>query len=202
MKLDFNKELHEYRIDGVKVVSVTEVLKREGFIDFSHVHPSTLAAASCFGKAGHLATALYDLDDLDYSTLSKPLEPYLDGWIKFKKDTGIIIDKEWIEKPIASKRLMLAGTPDRNRCIYRDRLAIVEIKFVSVFAKATVLQLEGYEVIENEGKKFKDKIKETIGVNLRGDGTYQLLPKKCYGKINRTIFLGALNNLRWKEANL
>lgn len=200
MKIDFDEKKHLYQIDGQKVKSVTQILKEEGFIDFSKVPAAILDAAANFGRAVHKATALYDSDDLDYSTLDKELEPYLDGWIKFKKDTGITFSD--IETPIASKRLMLAGTPDRNRAIFHDKLTIVEIKSVTVFSRAIALQLAGYELIENEGKKVKDKIKQKVGVRLKGDGDYELTPKTYFSPYDTNIFLGALLGNRWKEENL
>ena len=200
MKIDFDERKHIYRLDGLKVKSVTQILKEERFIDFSRVPAQILDAAANFGRAVHKATALYDMDDLDYSTLDKELEPYLDGWIKFKKDTGVTIAA--IEEPIASKRLMLAGTPDRNRAILNDKLTLIEIKTVSVFSPAIALQLAGYELIENEGKKAKDKIKQKVGVRLKGDGTYELTPKTYFSPNDTNIFLGALIGNRWKEGHL
>ena len=57
MKLDFDKALHQYRINGQSVPSVTSVL--EMITDFSMVPAATLEAARVFGSHVHDACHLW-----------------------------------------------------------------------------------------------------------------------------------------------
>ena len=55
-----------------------------------------------FGKAVHLACRFYNENDLDEDELGDSIKPYLEGWKKFRRDTGFAPDL--IEQPLASDR--------------------------------------------------------------------------------------------------
>ena len=193
MILTFNKDTHTYRIDGEGVKSVTQILQDEGIIDFSKVNPKILIAAQLFGKAVHKSTELHDKRDLNEKTLDHALRPYLDAWIKLKKDTSWI--NEEIETPIVSKILRVAGTPDRIGRFTKsvasyllNRKAVLDIK--SSFQDAIAIQTAGYEKIYNEWKQFKDKVRVRVGIVLKGNGNYDIEIYK--DKMDTNIFMSAL----------
>lgn len=87
--------------------SVTELLKDVGLIDstfFNHY-------AAQRGTAVHSACHYLDENDLDRSTVSDEIAPYLEGYEKFKKESGMTFDI--IEKPLYSSVYRLKGRPDR-----------------------------------------------------------------------------------------
>jgi hypothetical protein len=62
--LIFDPELHEYRLTGVLVPSVTQVLRQTGYIDLSDVPADTLEAARERGRRVHQALHYLLEDDL------------------------------------------------------------------------------------------------------------------------------------------
>lgn len=109
--LEFSEEGHCYKLSGVSIPSVTQVLQTAGLVDFSRVPLDVLEAARRFGTAVHKACELLDKGTLDERSLDPNLWPYLDAWSDFKKDYKPEFIE--IEKPICSITYRVAGTPDR-----------------------------------------------------------------------------------------
>lgn len=192
-KLTFNEEKHEYRHEGLRVSSVTQILKGAGLIDFSKVPPAILERACKFGTAVHSATELHDKGVLNEVKLDSALRPYLDAKIKFMKDTGaeILLNEE----PLYSKKFHFAGTPDRVLLI-RDRVTGIDYKSGETFNQSTEIQLAGYKILYNEGKKVVDKMKDRKAVHLLGDGTYKIVP--CEDKSDESVFMACLTINAWR----
>lgn len=75
MSFTFNPERHEYRLDGVRLPSVTEILHVAGMLpDYSFVEEFY----SERGKAVHAAIALDLRGELDEGTVDEEVRPYLD----------------------------------------------------------------------------------------------------------------------------
>lgn len=191
--IKFVSETHTYTLDGQSIPSVTKVLKEAGLIDFSKVNPDILERALNFGTAVHLACELYDTNDLNETTLDNNLRPYLDGWIKFLKDTGFKIEST--EERVVSKKFWYAGTLDRRGTL--SKRAVLDIKTGVDFGPATALQLAAYENGYNEDKPFKERIKERICVLLRNDGTYKMEVYKDKGDFS--VFLSCLTLRNWRK---
>ena len=93
--IEFNKEKHEYKVDGIIRPSVTTILKDVGIIDFSGIPKNILEAKSILGTGVHIACELKDKGILDYETLDNIYLPYLAAWEKFAdKYECIIIENE------------------------------------------------------------------------------------------------------------
>lgn len=88
--LTFQEDLHEYRLDGVTIPSVTQVLQVTGLSDVSKIPAAVLYRASLFGKAVHKAIELYTKGTLDIESLDPNLIPYLNGWKAFVDDFGYV----------------------------------------------------------------------------------------------------------------
>jgi hypothetical protein len=90
--LTFEPLSHTYTLDGCVVPSVTQVLKRAGFCDFSHVQPTILEANQQRGTAVHKAICYYNQNDLpgDFDRQFPTLAPYLAAWIAFVRESGYI----------------------------------------------------------------------------------------------------------------
>ncbi len=183
--LTFNAEKHEYRLNGVVLPSITQVLRLAGLVDFSKVPPTILKASQDFGTAAHVATQLYDLGTLDFATLDEALRPYLDNWIYFKEKYGFKPDI--IEKPMASRIYRFAGTPDRLGTI-NGKQVIVEIKTSYELSKANALQTAAQGILwkENGGtNKYR-----RLAVLLTGEALPQV--EEYENRADEQKFLAAL----------
>lgn len=191
--LFFDPIHHIYTLNGLRVRSVTQILQEAGLVDYSHVPAMVLEAARKFGTAVHKATELYDLDNLDESILDNALRPYLDGWKKFRKDTGVII--EAVEEMVCSEKYRFAGKPDRR--VILDKRGILDIKTSFEMLPAVRLQTAGYELAYNEGRAVKDKSHRRLAVLLNDDGGgYKI--EEYRNKNDANIFLAALTICNFK----
>jgi hypothetical protein len=81
-QLEFFDEQHEYRLDGVKIPSVTAVLSFGQRLD--HIPRWTAER----GTALHLASEYDDAGDLDESTVDPLVKPHLDAYRKWRARTA------------------------------------------------------------------------------------------------------------------
>lgn len=194
--LTLDRKTHTYYWDGVKVPGVTGILEAAGIADFSGVRNREESLRR--GDGVHLTTYLYDIGDL--GSLPLWVEPYLDGWIKFKREVKWISEAR--EKPIMSQRLWVAGKPDdigRGE-IYDGIKTVLDIKSGELYSCGAI-QTAGYETIYNEGKPPKEKARRRLIVRLPGDGTYVLPPPEYYQKTDKSVFLSALTIRNWGVKN-
>lgn len=108
--IEFNAEKHEYRVDGKKVPSVTEILSLLSYDTFAQIDKATLEYASKRGTAIHEATEAIDMGceaEIDGET-----EPYIRAYLDFIQD----YKPSWygIEDVVANEQLGYAGTIDRH----------------------------------------------------------------------------------------
>jgi len=111
--LTFDAATHVYTLDGVRVPSVTQILKDSGLIDFSGIPESILEAARVRGTTVHQAIAYFNDGDLDLEQFRIDFPDYvgyLEGWLTFcaQRDFVPIVN----ECRIASRRYQVAGTLD------------------------------------------------------------------------------------------
>lgn len=192
--LEFNAQDHTYKLDGSPISGVTTILKEAGLSDFGMVNAEVLERSRKFGNAVHLACHLYNINDLDESTLDPALRPCLDAWVKFLKDFHItVIDSE---KPIASKRFRIGGMPDIIGV--NEVKNLVEIKTGDILPVAAI-QTAAYEEIYGEDKPRQEKIKRRMVVQLCQDGMYKLAPEKFFSKSDFSVFLAALTIANTKK---
>lgn len=192
----FDPKTHTYSKGGVEIPSVTKVLKGCGLIDFSKVPPERLDVALLFGTVVHKTCELYDKNNLDEKSLDPKLRPYLDGWIKFKKDTQA--KTESIEEQVYSKLYRYAGTLDRRMIL--DKHAVVEIKTSVDFHPANRFQLSAYQYAYNEHLESRvGRINDRIAVLLTDEGTYKL--EQYRDPMDFNMFLSCLSIYNWKEQN-
>ena len=193
--IKFNAEKHEYSKAGVIIPCVTDVLTAGGLNDiFGKIDRDILEAGRVRGKYVHLATELYDKGTLDDSTVHEEIRPYLDAWIKFRKDTGF--KPRIIEEIVYSKKYGYAGTVDRIGPLYKIE-TVVDIKSGELMPSAAP-QTSAYQCGYNEGKSPKDKAKNRLIVQLRNNGTYKLPKKEFYSKDDFAVFLACLTLRNWK----
>lgn len=118
--LHFDEATHTYTASGVVVPSVTQILAPLN--DLSFIKPEVLQYKRDLGTAVHKATELYDMGELDESTVSPLVQPYLDGWIRLRAELPFEI--LGMEERVFHPAHRYAGTYDRlvqldgKRCIF------------------------------------------------------------------------------------
>lgn len=194
--IEYNAETHTYTLDGIRLKSVTQILKEAGLTDYSAIPADVLQRAADFGTAVHDMTYLYDRNDLDMESLDPALVPYLDAWQSFLQVTGW--ETKASEQLVYSKRYLYAGRFDRKGP-YNGKLTILDIK-TGIKNKATVkttgIQLAGYEIAHNELCK-DGKTKQRVAVWLGGDGAFKM--ETYADKSDQARFIAALTIANVKE---
>ena len=196
MNIQLNEEKHVYTVDGSIYPSVTTILQSAGYVDLSRIPRGILNYKRDIGKNVHLATQYYDERILDEDTVGEAERPYFEGYKKFILENQPEIVK--IEEHIASKKFCFAGTPDRMLIIINK--GILEIKCTAIINPSANIQTMAYKLAYNELYP-KDKVKNRWILHLKGDGTYNLLPRTKDVE-DKTAFLKALGVHNWKERYL
>ncbi|MBI4395467.1 MAG: hypothetical protein HY548_00130 [Elusimicrobia bacterium] len=194
----FDEKRHEFRLNGRKLDSITQILKARGFINEEYYNEEGRVR----GTAVHRACWYYDEGDLYWPELDDRIKGYVLGWEKFRQETGF--EPEVIELPLYHPLLNFAGIPDRAGQL-GGRRAIVEIKSGGVGAWAA-LQTGAQELLLRQGRTFgqrTDSFKDYTGpvdryaVQLFDDGAYKIHPFNEYG--DKNIFTAELSSLNWRK---
>lgn len=161
---------HTYEVDGVKMDSVSKILRflsREEYDDINQYHLDNAAER---GTAVHKACeALYKYGSVE---CTPDVEPYVMAFLQFLKDHKCNFTD--IERPLADAERCIAGTPDLCGTVDDDE-AIVDMKAQSSVHKSLVkAQLNGYRDLRIiNGKPPADKL---YCLQLKPDGKYRLYP--------------------------
>ena len=156
--LTFEEEGHIYKLNGQRVISLTQILDAAGLVDYSGVNPDVLKAKAQLGTKVHEFTLWSDQDDLELEDL-KPYPNYYNrvlGWRQFREDFKFIPDMQAAEQPCAVKvnGMLYAMTIDRLGMM--DGVpAIVEIKNCCDREPSHQIQTAAQALPMNEF--FKDK---------------------------------------------
>ena len=161
---------HTYEVDGVKMDSVSEILRflsREEYDDINQYHLDNAAER---GTAVHAACeALYKYGSVE---CTPDVEPYVMAFLQFLKDHKCNFTD--IERPLADVERCIAGTPDLCGTV-DDEEAIVDMKAQASVHKSLVkAQLNAYRSLRIiNGKPPADKL---YCLQLKPDGKYRLYP--------------------------
>ena len=136
-RLTFDEAAHEYRVDGRRVPSVTQLLTGAGLIDTTWFHED----AAWRGSVVHRICQFDDEGCLKEASVDPRAAGFLAGWRAAKQQFGFRITE--IEAPRFHPTLLYAGTPDRVVILSTGEPAIVDLKTGSA-AKWHALQLAGY----------------------------------------------------------
>ncbi|MBM4311420.1 MAG: hypothetical protein FJ119_10815 [Deltaproteobacteria bacterium] len=137
----FNEADHSYTIGAWRAPVTVTGLINEYLNQYAGVDRQVMERAAAFGKALHDLNKLMLRGTLDADALDPQLVPYMNGLAKFHDSYEITIDQCDVEKPLGSKRLGIAGTPD---IVIHDG-AIFDIKSRAFMKLADPLQLAAYD---------------------------------------------------------
>ena len=188
-RLEFFEANHEYRLDGVRVPSVTQVLQSAGIIDYSSVPEEWRNFALTRGSAVHHACRLLDENDLDRKTLDSSLDGYIRAYERFLADSGARPIS--IEQCVSNELMRYAGTLDRIYDVGGMRV-LADLK-TSLVPNWTGIQISAYAACISGVDTFLKR----WGVALRDDGTYRI--ETFEDTMDWDIFVSALAVHNWKK---
>lgn len=191
-QLIFYDNIHLYEVDGVKMASVSEILRFLSREEYDDINQFKLDHAADRGTAVHSACeALYKYKQIE---CAPDIEPYVMAFIKFLKEHECNFTD--IELPLADTDRGIAGTPDLCGTVDGEE-TIVDMKSVCVVHKVLVkAQLNGYR--ELRIKNGKPEPKKLLCLQLMNDENYRLYPVA----IDNTEFVSCLalhNALKSKQ---
>jgi len=181
-KLTFDEKSHSYFLDGVKLISVTGVLREARLMEYFSGHGMYMDR----GTNVHAVTELEDKGALKIEEMPHPLAGYVDGWKKFKEDMKIEVISS--EEPVYHPTYLYAGMLDR-RVLWKNKEAVIDIKS-GVSAPWHVLQTIGYA-------KCFDRPLLRFCLYLGNDGTYSMEEHK--DPSDWDVFRAALALVNWKR---
>jgi hypothetical protein len=196
-KLEFDQAQHAYTLEGVRLPSVTQILKP--LYNFDRIAPEVLNAKAALGTAIHRACELLDNDDLDEETPAgraalAPLLGYLDAYKQFKSDKrpSLLANEQRLHHPAHR----YAGTIDRSYA-FEGHIWDVDLKSTVSMSPIVGLQTAAYtEMYRANGRTITAR-----------RGALQLFPTGLYKLWEFTdpsdfpTFLSLLTIQRFKEKN-
>lgn len=188
--LSFDEAAHVYRLDGVELPSVTQILRANGLApDFRHVSPAILEYARQRGTAVHAATHYFDEGDLDESTVDAEVRPYLAAWQAFRSERKVEILA--LERRVACYRF--AGTIDRIARV-PDIRGEVLIDIKSGTAAGANYQLAAYSILAQYLKPpvTSSFLLERWAVELHPERQVPYTIHQYRDRRDRDVFLAAL----------
>jgi len=169
--LTFNPDIHEYRIDGERVPSVTEVMAPCN--NFSRIDQSVLEYSADRGTKVHEACELFDEDDLDEDALDPVLRPYVEAYKRFLSEADVEV--RYTEQRVWHSIYRYAGTADRIVSMGRHRgLGVLDLKTTASLSEAVGIQLAAYQEAWNALPHIIARVRFRLALQLRRDGTYSL----------------------------
>jgi hypothetical protein len=193
---NFDEPTHTYTLDGVRMPSVTQVLRP--LYSFDGIPLAVLNAKAALGTAVHKACELLDKDDLDEEseegrTALAPLAGYLTAYKNFKRNKRLVILAN--EKRLFHPVHKYAGQIDRSYamdgCVWD-----VDLKSTVSISPIVALQTAAYsEMLRANGRG--DVRAKRGALQLFPDGKYRL--HEFSAPQDFSLFLTALNFQRIKE---
>lgn len=198
--LQFNADLHEYRVENEVLPSVTQIVDAGGLYPFGRANedPSFYMER---GRLVHLACHYDDLGTLDEDEVDPMILPRLQAYRKLKKDLGLRILAS--EVPLWHPRMRFAGTIDKL-IKWCGMDAVLELK-CGVHVPAYGIQTAGYlmmaelpESMQALGLTVPLSLNRLrFGAYLGPDGKYKLVQHD--DENDRAIFKHCLAIYHWKR---
>lgn len=164
-KFEFDEDLHEYRIDGTPVVSVTQAIERTVGSGFEFLSKEKAEFVKQRGRAIHMSAAFVaEGIEFDY-------DERIEGWLAALRRFFAEVRPEVlnVEMPLYSKTYQFAGTLDLDLKLGKHCLADYKS---SVEKERLRLQLAGYSILYKE--TFGKEINRGFGIELKGTGNYKM----------------------------
>jgi hypothetical protein len=210
MMVDFRSGDHTYWLpDGKQLPGVTSILASlnaypgNGFYTENSRLRGQAVHAACHLADVHCQTAETMEDVLDVLEIAPAIQPYLEGYLRFRKENRYLAIA-W-ERPLHSARLRIAGTPDswgKSGTEY----TLVDLKsWASQGAKpkhSAEVQTAAYSIMlrEHLGLPHEETINRWV-VKLPGDGNYRCYPCEDPHDFSEVIWMSQIWH-RWKDKGI
>jgi hypothetical protein len=200
-RIEFDEPSHTYKVNGLQVPSVTQVLQ---LLDsFAGVPFDVLEAAREFGQHVHKTVELDVLGELDEESLDPALAEYLAGWRKFLDESGAGVIA--VETIVASEELRFAGKLDlvldfaggtRGRRLAGGPM-IADIKSGQIPLLTVGPQTAAYEHCYRKSRPLISRPMARACIQLMPND-YRFVPLRDPRDWN--VFLSALNIHHWRNS--
>lgn len=213
----FDESAHEYRVDGVRYPSVTEIIRPLSADWLARIPADVLERKRAFGVAVHKACELDDNDELDDEATDTRVMGCVNAWRAFRRDLSVDVIAN--EQQLYHQKLCFAGTLDRIATMLpvsdsqKNAVWILDLKTSDEPHHSYGVQLSGYSLLM-EGFEFvchalgdcfsdlwrslaPNQIKRGT-VHLFDDGTYKLHQFK--NPNDEPAFRACLSLHHWKES--
>lgn len=196
-EIRFSPEDHTYwRADGQEIPSVTTILKKEKYYDYSMIPRRIIEPRFILGRNVHSMCAYDAAGDLDESSVTGKLVPYFDAWKKFRKE--VCPEFVAIETVVYSPTILTVGTIDFAANLFgKKRLSVVDIKITEP-CHWHRLQTAAYKFLAND-KESTRRIAGRYCLYLKCDGTYGWEDHRKTEKEDIDTFIAARIGRAWKE---
>ena len=178
MNLEFDQATHTYKLDGVIVPSVTQIL--------NELVPIQYKAGDWYlqrGKAVH-ACAAFIAKGIDFD-FNEQIAGQVAAIRKFFDEIKPEVIE--IEKPVFSMTYRFAGTFDLK---VKINFAKILIEYKSSFSiYRTALQLAAYSLCNSDSTIMLKPVLLGMGIEIREDGTYKMMDKPINLKKYQREFL-------------
>jgi hypothetical protein len=198
--LDFDPTTHIYRVDGIQMPSVTQLLDDAGLTpDYSVVAPRVREHARQRGIHVDAACDLLDQEDLDWASVHPECVGYVEGWARFCADEGY--------EPVCGQvplyhPLGYAGTADSIGTL-NGQWVVVERKATARMSPLYGLQTAGYSQAPYAAPTGGGPLRPVpwgtparLGVQLKRDGSYTVVLYEDSEDL--AAFLGVVALFRWR----
>jgi hypothetical protein len=171
--LTFDAATHTYTLDGVRVPSVTDILRLAGFLDFSRIPADILDAAQERGTLVHEALHYLADDDLHPDSVPDAIRGYVEAGIAFRRTAGFSVVAA--ELRVFSRTWQLAGTVDLVGYWDGEDACLADYKTGDPADVAADLQLAAYVELLKEMRPDLGIVKR-VSVRLTKDGAFHVEP--------------------------
>jgi len=196
--IQFDAATHTYRVDGVEVPSVTQVLEAVGLIDYSHIPWANRQMALERGRAVHEAIALDLEGDLDEDSAEEAgILGYLEAARAARAALGILAPLAHEER-VYHRQLGYAGTLDLRAdgllLDWKTNQAEFWVRFqLAAYAAALTSTL-----MRAGSAHWTAGVVRRVCVELHEDGNFRILEiPSAYWKEDFQTFVAALRV--WQE---
>lgn len=168
--LELDLEEHSYRMEGVRIAGVSEILGGLGIVDRSWFTDYGRER----GKAVHEALEYHLCGGVDWSSVEERIKPYVDAALLFLSDAKVKPGLgTFVERPIWHPLFKYAGTPDLV-CDAFGEPAIPDWKSGGI-GEAAGLQTAAYEMAARIAYPLpgKGQTRRRMAVQLFDTGKYR-----------------------------